>query len=132
MLALVVNFVLSPLLALALTRIIPLQPPHATGLLLLSAAAGAPFLPKLAEISGGNLASSVALTILLTGGSTCSCHRSWPFIAPGLETRSVGDRQAAPLPHADSAGDRLLRSRSRVPPGWNACWLSFAACPIWL
>ena len=50
-LALVVNFALSPLLALALSRIIPLQPAHAVGLLLLCAAAGAPFLPKLAEFS---------------------------------------------------------------------------------
>jgi BASS family bile acid:Na+ symporter len=46
-LALVVNFALSPLLALALSRIIPLQPAHAAGLLLLSAAAGAPSCPGL-------------------------------------------------------------------------------------
>ena len=51
-LALLVNFVLAPLLTVALTRLVPLQPPHVTGLLLLGGAAGAPFLPKLAEISG--------------------------------------------------------------------------------
>jgi BASS family bile acid:Na+ symporter len=85
-LALVVNFVLSPLLALALIRIIPLQPAHATGLLLLSAAAGAPFLPKLAEICGGNLAYSVALMMLLMGGSTLFMPSVLPLIAPGLQT----------------------------------------------
>jgi bile acid:Na+ symporter, BASS family len=85
-LALVVNFMLSPLLALALIRIIPLQPAHATGLLLLSAAAGAPFLPKLAEICGGNLAYSVALMMLLMGGSTLFMPSVLPLIAPGLQT----------------------------------------------
>ena len=85
-LALVVNFVLSPLLALALIRIIPLQAAHATGLLLLSAAAGAPFLPKLAEICGGNLAYSVALMMLLMGGSTLFMPSVLPLIAPGLQT----------------------------------------------
>ena len=55
-LALLVNFVISPVLAFALSRLVPLQPAHATGLLLLSAAAGAPILPKLGEISHGNLA----------------------------------------------------------------------------
>jgi len=85
-LALVVNFVLSPLLALALIRIIPLHPAHATGLLLLSAAAGAPFLPKLAEICGGNLAYSVALMMLLMGGSTLFMPSVLPLIAPGLQT----------------------------------------------
>ncbi len=83
-LALVVNFVLSPLLALGLTWIIPLQPPHATGLLLLSAAAGAPFLPKLAEIAGGNLGSSIALTILLIGASIVFIPLALPFLVPGL------------------------------------------------
>jgi BASS family bile acid:Na+ symporter len=69
-----------------LIRIIPLQPAHATGLLLLSAAAGAPFLPKLAEICGGNLAYSVALMMLLMGGSTLFMPSVLPLIAPGLQT----------------------------------------------
>jgi|RhiMethySRZTD1v2_1073278.scaffolds.fasta_scaffold377890_1 BASS family bile acid:Na+ symporter len=84
-LALAVNFVLSPLLALGLIKIIPLQPAHATGLLLLSAAAGAPFLPKLAEICGGNLAYSVALMLLLMGASTLFMPSILPLIAPGLQ-----------------------------------------------
>src|SRR5512134_2703414 len=68
-LALVVNFGLSPLMAVALSRLIPLQPGHAAGLLLLGTAAGAPFLPKLAEFAGGSIAYSVALMMLLMGGS---------------------------------------------------------------
>ena len=40
LLALLMNFAFAPLLAIALTRFVPLQPPHATGILLLGAAAG--------------------------------------------------------------------------------------------
>ena len=130
-LALVVNFVLSPLLALALIRIVPLQPAHATGLLLLSAAAGAPFLPKLAEISGGNLAYSVALMMLLMGGSTLFMPSVLALIAPGLESDPwavAGPLFVLMLIPLGSAS----RWRSPAPPGWNACWLSFAACPTWL
>jgi len=84
-LALVVNFALSPLLALALTRIIPLQPAHAAGLLLLSAAAGAPFLPRLAEFCGGNLPYSLALMLLLMGGSTIFMPLALPLLVPEMD-----------------------------------------------
>ena len=83
-LALVVNFALSPLLALALSRIIPLQPAHAAGLLLLSAAAGAPFLPRLAEFCGGNLPYSLALMLLLMGGSTIFMPLALPLLVPEM------------------------------------------------
>ena len=84
-LALVVNFALSPLLALALSRIIPLQPAHAAGLLLLSAAAGAPFLPKLAEFCGGNLPYSLALMLLLMGASTIFMPLALPLLVPEMD-----------------------------------------------
>jgi BASS family bile acid:Na+ symporter len=89
MAALVVNFALSPLLALWLSRIIPLQPAHATGLLLLSTAAGAPFLPKLAEICGGSLAYAVALMMLLMGASTVVMPLILPLILPGVQSDPV-------------------------------------------
>jgi BASS family bile acid:Na+ symporter len=95
LLALLVNFGLSPLLALALCSVIPLQPAHATGLLLLSGAAGAPFLPKLAEMSGGNLAYSVALMVLLMVGSIVFMPLALPLIVPGLEADPW--RMAKPL-----------------------------------
>src|SRR3954449_12182322 len=84
-LALLVNFVLAPLLSVALCRLVPLQPAHAIGLLLLGGAAGAPFLPKLAEISGGNLAYSVALMVLLTVGSIVFMPLALPLIVPALK-----------------------------------------------
>src|ERR1044072_506785 len=84
LLALLMNFALAPLLAIALTRLIPLQPSHATGILLLGAAAGAPFLPKLAEIARGSVADSVALMVLLMGASIVFMPLALPFMAPGL------------------------------------------------
>jgi bile acid:Na+ symporter, BASS family len=83
--ALLLNFVVAPLLALGLSRVIPLQPAHAVGLLLLGGAAGAPFLPKLAEVSGGKVAYSVALMVLLMVGSIVFMPLALPLVVPGLQ-----------------------------------------------
>ena len=83
LLALLVNFILAPLLAVVLTRVIPLQAAHATGILLLGAAAGAPFLPKLAELAFGSIAYSVALMVLLMGGSIIFMPLALPLMIPG-------------------------------------------------
>jgi BASS family bile acid:Na+ symporter len=64
-LALLVNFVLMPLSALAIARLLHLDQPLGVALLILGTAAGAPFLPKLAEIAKGNLAFAVGLMVLL-------------------------------------------------------------------
>ena len=64
-LALVVNFILVPIVAYLITLILPLDQSLETGLILLATAAGAPFLPKLAEAAKGNLAFSVGLMVLL-------------------------------------------------------------------
>ncbi len=65
LLALLANFVLMPLGALAIARLLRLDQPLGIALLLLGAAAGAPFLPKLAGIAKGNLAFAVGLMVLL-------------------------------------------------------------------
>lgn len=64
-LSLLANFVLMPVLAFALSRMLRLDQPLGEALLLLGAAAGAPFLPKLAGIARGNLAFAVGLMVLL-------------------------------------------------------------------
>ena len=51
LLALSANFVLMPLGALALAKVLWPDNPFAVGLLVLGCAAGAPFLPKLAELA---------------------------------------------------------------------------------
>jgi predicted Na+-dependent transporter len=63
--ALVANFVLVPLVAVGIERVIPLEPPVALGLFLLAGSAGAPFLIKLASAAGTDLALSASLLVLL-------------------------------------------------------------------
>ena len=64
-LALVANFVLMPLGAFALAKVLWLDEPLGVGLLLLGCAAGAPFLPKLAQLAKGNLPFGVGAMVLL-------------------------------------------------------------------
>ena len=64
-LALLANFVLVPLVAYLITWVLPLDQSVEIGLILLSTAAGAPFLPKLVEVAKGNIAFSVGLMVLL-------------------------------------------------------------------
>jgi len=82
--ALILNFVVAPSLAYGLTNIFAVDPAYATGLLLLSAAAGAPFLPKLAELAHGDVAASVALMLLLTVGSIVFLPIILPLLVPGM------------------------------------------------
>ena len=64
-LALVANFIIVPILAYALDLLFNLDDSLRTGLILLSTAAGAPFLPKLVDVAKGNIAFSVGLMVLL-------------------------------------------------------------------
>jgi len=64
-LGLLANFVLMPLAAVILWKLLLLDQPLGIGLLLLGTAAGAPFLPKLTEIAKGNLAFAVGMMVLL-------------------------------------------------------------------
>ena len=64
-LALVANFVIVPIIAYALARVLSLDESLSIGLILISMAAGAPFLPKLVEVAKGNTPFSVGLMVLL-------------------------------------------------------------------
>jgi predicted Na+-dependent transporter len=63
--ALLVNFVVVPVAAYVLTLVIPLDEALVTGLILVSLAAGAPGLPKLAEIAKVDTAAATGLMVLL-------------------------------------------------------------------
>jgi BASS family bile acid:Na+ symporter len=65
LLALIANFVLMPLGAFGIAKLLHLKEALAAGLLVLGTAAGAPFLPKLAALAKGNLAFAVGLMVLL-------------------------------------------------------------------
>jgi predicted Na+-dependent transporter len=64
-LAIVANFLLVPIVALLITRVMPFSKGLETGLILVASAAGAPFLPRLAQLAKGNVAFSVGLMVLL-------------------------------------------------------------------
>lgn len=84
-LVLIGNFVLVPALALFLTAILPMGQPQATALILLGACAGAPFLPKLAEMAKGDLATSVGLMVLLMVVTIFYAPMVLPLILPGAQ-----------------------------------------------
>lgn len=92
--ALLANFVLVPLVAVVLVRVLPVAGPLQTGLLLLSVAAGAPFLIKLTEAADGDVALSAALLVLLLAATVVSMPGLVPLLA-GVRV-SMG-ATAAPL-----------------------------------
>ena len=83
-LALLANFVLMPLGALVLAKVLWLDEPFGVGLLVLGCAAGAPFLPKLAEIAKGNLAFAVGAMVLLMVVTVGYLPIVLPLLLPGV------------------------------------------------
>ena len=83
-LTLLANFVVMPLGALALAKMLGLDEPFGIGLLLLGCAAGAPFLPKLAELAKGNLAFAVGAMVLLMVGTIGYLPIVLPLLLPGV------------------------------------------------
>ena len=84
-LALLANFILVPAVAYLITLVIPLDESVEIGLILLSTAAGAPFLPKLAEVAKGNVAFSVGLMVLLMVVTIIYLPLVLPLLLSGVE-----------------------------------------------
>lgn len=83
-LALLANFVLVPLLAYAITLLIPLEQSLQVGLIVLATAAGAPFLPKLVQGAKGNIAFGVGLMVLLMVATIIYMPIVLPLLLPGV------------------------------------------------
>jgi BASS family bile acid:Na+ symporter len=86
--ALLANFVLMPAGAVALAKMLRLDEPFGVGLLLLGCAAGAPFLPKLAELAKGNLAFAVGVMVLLMVVTVGYLPIVLPMLLPGVTVNS--------------------------------------------
>jgi BASS family bile acid:Na+ symporter len=84
LLALLANFVLMPAGAIGLAKVLRLDEPFGVGLLLLGCAAGAPFLPKLAELAKGNLAFAVGVMVLLMVVTVGYLPIVLPLLLPGV------------------------------------------------
>ena len=87
--ALVANFVLVPLLAYAITRFLSLGEGRGIGLLLVAAAAGAPFVIKLTQVADGDLALASGLLVLLVVVTIGYMPIVVPLIAPGAEVSAL-------------------------------------------
>ena len=88
--ALGLNFVIAPAFARAVTLVIPPDPSHAIGLLLLGGAAGAPFLPRVVKAAHGNATVAAALVALLTFGTIIFIPFALPLMIPGLHADAWG------------------------------------------
>jgi predicted Na+-dependent transporter len=86
---LLANFLLVPLVAYLLKTVIPLDPSLAIGLILLSTAAGAPFLPKLAQVSKGNIPLSVGVMVLLMVVTVFYMPLMLPLLLPGVQVNPL-------------------------------------------
>jgi len=62
---LLANFVVVPAAAIAAARLLPMDDAAATAVVLIGCVAGAPFLPKLAQLSRSDLALAVGAMVLL-------------------------------------------------------------------
>jgi predicted Na+-dependent transporter len=84
-LALLANFVLVPLLGLAIIKIIPLDQSLQVGVILLATAAGAPFIPKLVQGAKGNVAYAVGLMFLIMVVTIFFLPFILPVLLPNVE-----------------------------------------------
>src|SRR5436190_18165004 len=124
-LSLLANFVLVPLIALAIGALLRLDQPLGVGLLLLGSAAGAPFLPKLAQLAKGNLAFAVGLMVLLMVITVGYLPLVLPLLLPGVSVNpakiasSLFLLMLLPLAGALAINARFPNFAARVRPTLN-------------
>lgn len=94
--AIVANFVLVPLLAAGIAHAFALDPARSMGMILLGAAAGAPFLIKLIAIAAGDVALGTSLLVLLVPLTVVLM----PLLVPLLEPAAAVSASAIALPLA--------------------------------
>lgn len=81
--ALLANFLFVPAFAIAIRASLPLDQAVGIGLLLMSTAAGAPFLPPVVQAAKGDVAASVGVLILLMGVTVIYLPLVLPLLLPG-------------------------------------------------
>ena len=78
------GYVACPVLAVVLTRVLPLEQPYAAGLILLAMAPGAPFLPAVAARAGGAPAYAAAFFVIATVGAVVYMPLAVPVLVTGF------------------------------------------------
>ena len=121
-LSLAANFVVMPLVALGLGKVLRLDEPLGVGLLVLGAAAGAPFLPLLAQLAKGNLAFAVGLMVLLMVITVGFLPLVLPLLLPGVSVnpakiaRSLILLMLLPLALALAVNAKFPKAAARAKP----------------
>ncbi|MEV0428830.1 bile acid:sodium symporter [Micromonospora sp. NPDC050495] len=88
--ALLANFVLVPLLGLAIIRLWPLERPLQAGLVLAAMTAGAPFLIKLTAVAKAEVALSATLLVLLLPVTVLYAPIAVPQVLPEADVSVAG------------------------------------------
>ena len=88
LIALAVNFVAVPVIAVGIDAVLSLDQDLSIGLTIMSAAAGAPFLPKLAGAAKGNMAFSVGLMVLLRVVTVAYMPMVLPLLIEGVDVNA--------------------------------------------
>ena len=124
-LALIANFVLMPLAAILISRMLQLDQPLGVGFILLGTAAGAPFLPKLAGVAKSNLAFAVGLTVMLMVLTVVYMPLVLPLMLKGVSVDALKIAQSLlllmllPLAVGLVVRTRLPRLADRAMPPLN-------------
>lgn len=78
-----INFILIPVLAWLLARLLPLSPDLEIGLILMSAVAGAPLVIKASQLARGDVVAAGSLVTLLVVVTVIYLSFALPFLVPG-------------------------------------------------
>jgi len=135
-LALLANFVLMPLAAFGIAKVLRLEEALGIALLLLGTASGAPFLPLLARVSKGNLAFSVGLMVLLMVVTVAYMPLVLPLFLEGVSVdplkigRSLVFLMLLPLAIGLLVKARVSGLAAKVQPSLGRLSLISLACLI--
>ena len=83
-LSLFLCWIVCPVIAVLLLRLVPLEPGYATGLLLLSLAPCAPFAPAMTQIARGDQAYMAALVLLTAASTVVMMPIAMPLLVEGF------------------------------------------------
>lgn len=95
--AVLTNFVLVPLLAVAILGVLHLSEPLAVGLVLLACSAGAPFLPRLVQMARSDTAFAVGLMVALMVITIVYLPIALPLLLPGVRVAPFAIAQSLVL-----------------------------------
>ena len=114
LLLLLVNFVVVPAVAIAAARLLPMEQDAATAVVLVGCLAGAPFLPKLAQLAKADVALAVGSMVLLMVVTVGYAPIVVPLVLPGVTVDPLAVAQSLVLFMLIPLGIGLL-IRSRLP-----------------